>query len=338
METKIYDRTTIAEAAQKLREGELIAFPTETVYGLGAIASNDQAVKNVYAVKGRPSDNPLIVHVADKDIAKFVAGVPEKAQALMDAFWPGPLTLIFPMKEGVFAPTVTAGHATVALRMPDQEQTLELIRQTGFPLVGPSANTSGKPSPTTAQHVLHDFDGKIAGIVDGGETDIGLESTVLDLTNEAGLVILRPGAITKEELEQVVGRLADPETAAKDGEAPKAPGMKYQHYAPAQPVILIEGGAENWDVVIAKYRSEGKRIGILASEELLDRYRDEADAVYSLGAKAEPQLASQRLYAGLRYMDEQSVQVILAEAYEKEGIGIAFMNRLEKASSEKYPV
>lgn len=338
METKIYDRTTIAEAAKKLREGELVAFPTETVYGLGAIASNDQSVKNVYAVKGRPSDNPLIVHVADKDIAKFVANVPGKAQALMDAFWPGPLTLIFPMKEGVFAPTVTAGHATVALRMPDQEQTLELIRQTGFPLVGPSANTSGKPSPTTAQHVLHDFDGRIAGILDGGETDIGLESTVLDLTNEAGLVILRPGAITKEELEQVVGRLADTETAAKDGEAPKAPGMKYQHYAPAQPVILIEGGAENWAAVIGKYRSEGKRIGILASEELIDRYRDEADAVYSLGAKAEPQIASQRLYAGLRYMDEQSVEVILAEAYEKEGIGIAFMNRLEKASSEKYPV
>lgn len=331
----MYDRTTIAEAAQKLREGELIAFPTETVYGLGAIASNDQSVKNVYKVKGRPSDNPLIVHVADKNIAQFVAYVPEKAQALMDAFWPGPLTLIFPMKNGVFAPTVTAGHATVALRMPNQEQTLELIRETGFPLVGPSANTSGKPSPTTAQHVLHDFDGKIAGIVDGGETDIGLESTVLDLTNEAGLVILRPGAITREELEPVVGRLADPETVGKDGEAPKAPGMKYQHYAPAQPIILIDGNMEVWDAMIGKYKKTGKSIGIMASEELISRHHQDVDAVYSLGAKENPQLASQRLYAGLRYMDEQPVQVILAEAYEKVGIGIAFMNRLEKAATEK---
>lgn len=337
METKIYDASTIDEAAGLLKAGELVAFPTETVYGLGAIASNDEAVKNVYKVKGRPSDNPLIVHVPDREIAEYVASVPQQAEALMAAFWPGPLTLIFPMKEGVFAPTVTAGHNTVALRMPAQEQTLELIRKTGFPLVGPSANTSGKPSPTTAQHVMHDLYGKIAGILDGGETQIGLESTVLDLTNANGPVILRPGAITEVQLEPIIGKLAADVGTANEAEAPKAPGMKYQHYSPAQPVILIDGTATDWQAAIEEYRGHGKQIGILASEELLAVHQDAARAFYSLGLKNDVATASQRLYAGLRYLDEQPVDVILAEAYDLSGLGKAFMNRLEKAASSKYP-
>jgi len=337
METKIYDASTIDEAAELLRTGELVAFPTETVYGLGAIACDDEAVKNVYKVKGRPSDNPLIVHVADREIAQYVAYVPEQAEALMEAFWPGPLTLIFPMKEGVFAPTVTAGHQTVALRMPAQTQTLELIRKTGFPLVGPSANTSGKPSPTTAQHVLHDLSGKIAGILDGGETRIGLESTVLDLTNTDGPVILRPGAITEVELEPIIGKLAGSAHPADEKTAPKAPGMKYQHYAPAQPVILIGGAAADWEAAIEAYRGKGDKIGLLASEELVAVHQDAAEAVYSLGPKMDVAAASQRLYAGLRYLDEQPVDVILAEAYDAAGIGEAYMNRLEKAASAKYP-
>lgn len=337
METKLYDASSIDEAAALLKAGQLIAFPTETVYGLGAIASNDEAVKNVYKVKGRPSDNPLIVHVSDREVEQYVAYVPEKAKALMEAFWPGPLTLIFPMKEGVFAPTVTAGHQTVALRMPAQEQTLELIKKTGFPLVGPSANTSGKPSPTTAQHVLHDLSGKIAGILDGGETKIGLESTVLDMTNAAGPVILRPGAITEVQLEPVIGKLAASAETANEAEAPKAPGMKYQHYAPAQPVILIDGTSDDWKAVIAEYRGQGKEIGILASEEQLTVHQDAARATFSLGVKADVAAASQRLYAGLRYLDEQPIDVILAEAYGTAGLGKAFMNRLEKAATMKYP-
>ncbi|MPN07586.1 Threonylcarbamoyl-AMP synthase [bioreactor metagenome] len=255
----------------------------------------------------------------------------------MEAFWPGPLTLIFPMKEGVFAPTVTAGHNTVALRMPAQEQTLELIRKTGFPLVGPSANTSGKPSPTTAQHVLHDLSGKIAGILDGGETQIGLESTVLDLTNADGPVILRPGAITEVQLEPIIGKLAGSAQTTNEAEAPKAPGMKYQHYAPAQPVILIDGTAADWEGVIEEYRGKGKAIGILASEEQLAVHKAAARATYSLGLKDDVAAASQRLYAGLRYLDEQPIDVILAEAYDLSGLGKAFMNRLEKAASSKYP-
>lgn len=337
METKIYAAATIDEAAELLKAGQLVAFPTETVYGLGAIASNDKAVKNVYRVKGRPSDNPLIVHVSDREIAQYVAFVPQQAEALMEAFWPGPLTLIFPMKEGVFAPTVTAGHNTVALRMPAQEQTLELIKKTGFPLVGPSANTSGKPSPTTAQHVMHDLSGKIAGILDGGETKIGLESTVLDLTNPDGPVILRPGAITEVQLEPILGKLAGSAQTATEAEAPKAPGMKYQHYAPAQPVILIDGTAADWEAVIEEYRGKGKEIGILASEEQLAVHKQAVRAAYSLGAKNDVAAASQRLYAGLRYLDEQPVDVILAEAYDLAGLGKAFMNRLEKAASAKYP-
>lgn len=337
METKIYDATTIDEAADLLQAGQLIAFPTETVYGLGAIASNDEAVKNVYKVKGRPSDNPLIVHVCDREVGQYVAFVPQQAEALMEAFWPGPLTLIFPMKEGVFAPTVTAGHNTVALRMPAQEQTLELIRKTGFPLVGPSANTSGKPSPTTAQHVMHDLSGKIAGILDGGETQIGLESTVLDLTNADGPVILRPGAITEVQLEPIIGKMAGSAQTTNESEAPKAPGMKYQHYAPAQPVVLIDGTDADWEAAIDEYCGKGKKIGILASEEKLAIHQQAARSTYSLGMKNDVVAASQRLYAGLRYLDEQPVDVILAEAYVLAGLGKAFMNRLEKAASSKYP-
>jgi L-threonylcarbamoyladenylate synthase len=337
METKIYDASTIDEAADLLQAGQLIAFPTETVYGLGAIASNDEAVKNVYKVKGRPSDNPLIVHVCDREVGQYVAFVPQQAEALMEAFWPGPLTLIFPMKEGVFAPTVTAGHNTVALRMPAQEQTLELIRKTGFPLVGPSANTSGKPSPTTAQHVMHDLSGKIAGILDGGETQIGLESTVLDLTNADGPVILRPGAITEVQLEPIIGKMAGSAQTTNESEAPKAPGMKYQHYAPAQPVVLIDGTDADWEAAIDEYCGKGKKIGILASEEKLAIHQQAARSTYSLGMKNDVVAASQRLYAGLRYLDEQPVDVILAEAYDLAGLGKAFMNRLEKAASSKYP-
>lgn len=341
METKVYTASHVEEAGKQLQKGELVAFPTETVYGLGALASNDEAVKNVYRVKGRPSDNPLIVHVASKQIEDWVLTVPEEAYPLMEAFWPGPLTLIFQAKEGVFAPTVTGGHSTVALRMPDQPLTLQLIEAAGFPLVGPSANTSGKPSPTSAEHVLHDMKGKIAGILDGGTTDIGVESTVLDLTDSEMPTVLRPGAVTPADLERVLNKNVRTGPTAIGEEAPKAPGMKYIHYSPKQPVYLITGEEKDWETLIKKVSAEGKTFGVLASEERIQRLqemqRGKGSPLYSLGSKNIPEEASRRLYAGLRYFDEKNVDLILAEGYPKAGIGEAFMNRLEKASTFIYP-
>lgn len=342
METKLFTEDSIKEAGELLRQGELIAFPTETVYGLGAVASCDESVREVYRVKGRPSDNPLIVHVAEKDISAYVEHVPELAAPLIEAFWPGPLTLIFPAKEGVFAPTVTAGHSTVALRMPDQPLTLRLIEACGSPIVGPSANLSGKPSPTTASHVYHDMQGKIAGIVDGGTTHIGVESTVLDLTDSLGPVILRPGAITAEDMELVLQQPIRVGKGSGNGaDAPKAPGMKYRHYSPKQPVILMEGTLSDWSRLLAELVQKGRTFGILASEETIAQLQVEPSAgqktVYSLGRRDEPLQASHHLYAGLRYFDEQDVDFILAEAYPIQGVGGAFMNRLTKASTWRYP-
>ena len=342
METKVYTASDIKEADQRLREGKLVSFPTETVYGLGAIASNDQAVKDVYRVKGRPSDNPLIVHVASIDIEKYVQSVPEEAYQLMKVFWPGPLTLIFKAKEGVFAPTVTSGHSTIAMRMPDQPLAIQLIEAVGFPIVGPSANISGKPSPTTPDHVLHDLSGKIAGVVDGRETSIGVESTVLDLTSEKGPAVMRPGAITPQEIEQVIHRIVrfGGHSSEKDTDAPIAPGMKYTHYSPRQPVYIITGNEKDWITFVEKLQKEHQKIGILASDETIHYLNDinvEGLLTCSLGKRRLIQEASQRLYAGLRYFDDKEIDYILAEAYPKVGIGEAFMNRLEKASSGFYP-
>lgn len=342
METKIYTEETIEEAGDLLRKGQLVAFPTETVYGLGAVASNDEAVRNVYHVKGRPSDNPLIVHVASKDISAYVQHMPAEAAPLMDAFWPGPLTLIFLAKKGAFSPAVSSGRTTVSFRMPDQPLTLRLIEACGFPIVGPSANLSGKPSPTTAQHVYHDLEGKIAGIVDGGKTQIGVESTVLDLTDSQGPVILRPGAITAADLERV---LHQPVRVAKgsgnEQDAPKAPGMKYKHYSPKQPVILMEGSQEDWLALLNDLKEQGRSFGILASQETITLLRDRtacpAEACYSLGTRSDALQATHHLYAGLRHFDALEIDYILAEAYSLEGVGQAFMNRLTKASTWRYP-
>lgn len=342
METKIFTSQTMAEAAELVRHGELVAFPTETVYGLGALASSDKAVKKVYQVKGRPSDNPLIVHVANKDIGEYVKEVPQIANQLMDAFWPGPLTLIFEAKEGVFAPSVSPNMSTVSLRMPKQPLALQFIKEVGFPVVGPSANRSGKPSPTAVSHVQHDMNGRIAGVIDGGTTEVGVESTVLDLTDERGPVILRPGSITREMLQDIIGIkvwLAKELAILDESDAPKAPGMKYIHYSPTQPVILVDGSLADWKELIRKLNLEGKRIGLLASDETLNQLKETTEVQFSLGKKEKPEEASKSLYAGLRYFDymEKEVTVILAEAYPKIGIGDALMNRMEKAASRIYP-
>ncbi|SEK44773.1 translation factor SUA5 [Carnobacterium iners] len=337
MDTKLFQLTEIKEAAGLLKAGELISFPTETVYGLGANAMDEAAVKKVYAAKGRPSDNPLIVHVASvEEVEKYVGEISKQAKDLMAKFWPGPLTLIFNVKTGVFSETVTGGLASVALRMPDNAATLALIKYAGVPLVGPSANTSGKPSPTMAAHVYHDLHGKIAGILDGGATGLGLESTVLDMTNPEEPTILRPGAITKEELELVVEKVyLDQHLVSKD-ERPKAPGMKYTHYAPNEPVVIVDGTEEQWRKAIMYYKNLGEQVGLLANENRVNQYKKEVTEVFSLGNKDNTTQAAKALYAGLRFFEKTAVTLILAEAYDSKGIGGAYMNRLEKAAGNHY--
>lgn len=337
METRVFQQSEIKEAAALIKKGELVSFPTETVYGLGADAMNDQAVKNVYQAKGRPSDNPLIVHVASiGEVYDYVKNVPKVAETLMGHYWPGPLTLIFEVKEGVFADTVTAGLNSVAIRMPKNEATLELIKEAGVPLVGPSANTSGKPSPTTAMHVYHDLKGKIAGILDDGETGVGLESTVLDITDPQQPTILRPGGISKGELEDVIGQVSVDKHLVSSEETPKAPGMKYKHYSPNEPVIIVEGNKELFQKAVKQYGSTGEKVGLLADDEVVEALKDKVAAVFSLGEIDDIHSASRRLYAGLRYFETTEASLILAQAYPEEGIGTAYMNRLKKAAGNQF--
>ena len=337
VETIIYRPSDVLKAALKLKQGELISFPTETVYGLGADATNEAAVKKVYAAKGRPSDNPLIVHIsAIKEVEQYVKQVPEIADKLMETFWPGPLTLIFKVKEQAFAPTVTAGLDSVAMRMPDNALTLQLIRESGKPLVGPSANTSGKPSPTTAEHVFHDLKGKIAGVLDDGETGVGLESTVLDISDPERPTILRPGATTKEALEQVIGTVYVDQHLISSDEAPKAPGMKYTHYSPNEPVVIVAGDKKVWKRAIETYQRQGEKIGLLANQDILHQFQADVTAVYSLGENKNINEASKLLYSGLRYFETTQATVILAQAYTQNGLGEAYMNRLQKAAGNHF--
>jgi len=337
VETIIYRPSDVLKAALKLKQGELISFPTETVYGLGADATNEAAVKKVYAAKGRPSDNPLIVHIsAIEEVEQYVKEVPEIADKLMGTFWPGPLTLIFKVKEQAFAPTVTADLDSVAMRMPDNALTLQLIRESGKPLVGPSANTSGKPSPTTAEHVFHDLKGKIAGVLDDGETGLGLESTVLDITDPERPTILRPGATTKEALEQVIGTVYVDQHLISSDEPPKAPGMKYTHYSPNEPVVIIAGDKKVWKKAIETYQRQGEKIGLLANQDILHQFQADVTAVYSLGENKNINEASKLLYSGLRYFETTQATVILAQAYTQNGLGEAYMNRLQKAAGNHF--
>lgn len=339
METKIIHPDEIDEAVKAIKAGELVSFPTETVYGLGADATNEQAVKNVYKAKGRPSDNPLIIHVSEiKQILTFVENFSKTAQKLMDTFWPGPLTLIFPLKnEKVLPSVVTGGLQTAAFRMPNNQLTLSLIEKSGKVLVGPSANTSGLPSPTTAEHVYHDLAGKIFGVLDGGACQVGVESTVLDLSQpDVHPTILRPGAITKNQLEEVIGTVLMDQHILSEKEAPKAPGMKYKHYSPKTPVIMIDYLENNWQEAIDFYRKSGKKIGLLANKELLSEVVNYED-VYILSENRNVTEAMHHLFAGLRYLDEKNpvLDIILAETYSEKDEGLAYMNRLKKASNQK---
>ncbi|MGO2790631.1 MAG: L-threonylcarbamoyladenylate synthase, partial [Lactobacillus delbrueckii] len=278
METKIFKREQLDEAVSLLREGGLVAFPTETVYGLGALATRDDSVKKVYAAKGRPSDNPLIVTVADEAMMRpYAKEVPERAEKLIKHFWPGPLTILLLAKEGALPESVTGGLPTVAFRCPDDQLTHDLIAKLGYPIVGPSANTSTKPSPTTAQHVYHDLKGKIAGIVDGGETEVGLESTIVDLSVNPA-VVLRPGKITPEEISQVLGEeVLINRGQVSDKDVPKAPGMKYRHYAPSAQVYVVDQ-AETFDKL-----DLDASCGVMATSDLLENLPVPEENKFNLG-------------------------------------------------------
>ncbi|WP_409252256.1 L-threonylcarbamoyladenylate synthase [Bacillus sp. SCS-153A] len=320
----------IVEASQFLKDNEVIAFPTETVYGLGANAMSDEAVDKIFAAKGRPSDNPLIVHISNKEqLNELVEDIPAAAQTFMDQFWPGPLTIIFSKKEGVLSERVTAGLDSVGIRMPDHPVALALIEAANLPIAAPSANVSGRPSPTTAQHVIQDLEGRISGVIDGGETGVGVESTVVDCTSEIP-VILRPGGVTKEQLEEAAGRvLVDPSLAEGEG-APKSPGMKYTHYAPDAPLILLEGSREWMQSVIDEKRKAGMKVGVLTTEESADFYN--ADKILVTGSRSDLSTVAHSLYDVLRAFNESDVDIIFSETFPQEGVGMAIMNRLQKAA------
>ena len=332
------DETMIEEAGRIIRKGGLVAFPTETVYGLGGDALNPESSKKIYAAKGRPSDNPLIVHIADKkDLYRIVRKVPEKAKKLMEAFWPGPLTMIF-YKNELVPQATTGGLDTVAVRMPSDRIAAAFIRAAGGFVAAPSANVSGRPSTTTAAHVEEDLSGRIEMILDGGQAVIGLESTIVDMSVEPP-VILRPGAVTKEMMEAVIGPLeVDKAIIAPDsGVKPKAPGMKYRHYAPRADLAVVEGSTEAVIAAINQLaeeaETEGKRVGIIATDETKDRYPK--GLVLSLGARKHEEEIAQHLFEVLRDFDETDVDCIYSEAFDEASIGPAIMNRLLKAAGHK---
>ncbi|CAM4278160.1 L-threonylcarbamoyladenylate synthase [Paenibacillus tarimensis] len=333
-------RTAIEEASALLRAGGVVAFPTETVYGLGCDAVNTEAVERVFAAKGRPSDNPLIVHIAaERQLEPIVKPYSGTAAKLMAAFWPGPLTIVLPARQGAVSPRVTAGLDTVAVRMPAHETALRLIAAAGCPIAAPSANRSGRPSPTRAGHVQEDLEGRIDGLVDGGPAAVGLESTVVE-AEEGYIRILRPGSITAEELAaaggcEVIGH-AEGATDEQSGQqaAPRSPGMKYTHYAPAGAMTLVAGAPEAVSGYImeaaVKAAAKGRRTGVLVYEEHAAAY--EADAVLVLGSLSRPADAARTLYDALRTFDQLGIEEIWAQAWPLEGIGAALMNRLTKAA------
>ena len=378
MKTKIFGKAGISEAAEILKGGGLVAFPTETVYGLGGNGLDKEAAKKIYAAKGRPSDNPLILHVSSiEEVYPLVKALPEKAKKLMEAFWPGPLTLVLP-KSDLVPKESTGGLETVALRSPENALTLDLIRACGFPIAGPSANLSGRPSPTEASHVFEDLGGRIEGILEDGAVGIGVESTIVDLSENCP-TLLRPGAITVEDLEEVLGEKVaiDPTLLGKsmaEGFTPKAPGMKYRHYAPKAEMILFKkkeedetrsgqeeitkfilsyGGMELSDCpekevkksvaeAILSYGekelsvSPEKRIWILCGEDTASLYEgDGRFTVQILGRREEPLSMTHNLFRLLRKADEEGAELILGECYSEEGVGFALMNRLKKAAGQR---
>ena len=370
-EISLSDEEKLIKAATILREGGLVAFPTETVYGLGGNALLKEASRNIYAAKGRPSDNPLIVHVADMEsIAPLVKEIPRQARVLAKRFWPGPLTMIMEKSPKVPYET-TGGLETVAIRMPSDKAALEFIRLAGVPVAGPSANTSGRPSPTTALHVKEDLNGRIDAIIDGGATGIGVESTIVDVSGDEP-VLLRPGAITLEMLEACLKEDVDIDPALEkpmdSSVHPKAPGMKYRHYAPKAPMVIVQGefyegcdGIEDGmkiyeelmkivnavKALVNENAAPGKRIGIICSDETWEYYfekgaklpkekvyKTEAIDIRSIGSRKDEKSIAHNLYAVLRAFDDENIDYIIAEGVDPRKLGYAIMNRMQKAAAQ----
>lgn len=326
----------LMEAAEILRNGGLVAFPTETVYGLGANALNEEAAKKIYAAKGRPSDNPLIAHISCmEELEPLVKEIPEAGRKLAEAYWPGPLTMIFP-KSRIVPYGMTGGLETVAVRMPSDPVANRLIRLAKVPVAAPSANTSGRPSPTTAQHVWQDMNGRIEMILDGGPVGIGVESTIVDVSGEVP-TLLRPGAVTMEMLQKTVGHveidpaIQGPPTADFH---PKAPGMKYRHYAPHAQMTLVEGEAkavaEKINELVREGLGKNLRVGVICTDESRASYPD--GLVRSVGERAKEETIAHNLFAVLREFDDLEVDVIYSESFSKDHLGQAIMNRLTKAA------
>lgn len=341
MDTKIFivndcrNFEYIKEAANIIVKGGVVAFPTETVYGLGANALDEEAVKKIFEAKGRPQDNPLIIHVADKDISTFVEEVPKIAENLIDKFWPGPLTLI--LKKKSIVPNVTSANLdSIGIRMPSNEIAKKLIEFSGVPIAAPSANISGRPSPTDVERCVEDLSGRVDCIIGGEHSEVGLESTIVDCTVNPPLV-LRPGGITLEMLKKVNSEIELDKglmTKPKEDFKPKAPGMKYRHYAPNAKVIIISGDnkktIEKINEMVHNYIKEGKKVGILTTFENAKLY-DLGEKII-LGSKDDLAEIGSNLFESLRRFDDLKVDIILSEALEEQGIGIAIMNRLKKAA------
>jgi len=344
METRIFtidrnnpDKALLEEAGQLLKQGALVVFPTETVYGLGGDGMQANAAARIYEAKGRPSDNPLILHIADISALEVLAvEVPELAYKLAEKFWPGPLTMILKKSDAVPYAT-TGGLDTVAIRMPSDEIAREIIRASGTYIAAPSANLSGRPSPTKAEHVIEDLSGRVEVIVDGGDSDIGLESSIIDLSGEVPL-ILRPGYITKEDFEQIVSEVeydsAVLATKPQESVVAKAPGMKYRHYAPKGQITIVEGEtsavAKKINSLVEEQQAKGVRVAVLCAEETKKNYC--CEHVFSLGSLKSDKEISAHLFAALRSFDTEQMEVIYSESFENTRLAGAIMNRLRKAA------
>lgn len=342
MKTKLIEfnsnRENINLIKETIQSGELIAFPTETVYGLGADGLNEEAVKKIFQVKGRPQDNPLILHIENMEMLKeLVEGDLSKAKDLIDKFWPGPLTLVL-KKSKIVPEIITAGLDTVAIRMPNNEIALEIIKISNRPIAAPSANISGRPSPTDAKTCMEDLEGKIPLIIDGGNTLVGLESTVLDITGEIP-TILRPGAITLEDIQGILPNVVVDKGILKSGEKPKSPGQKYKHYAPKAEAYLISGSSdEEKESKIYEFlkKNKEKKVSLMVTSELYNKIDNLNLEIIDLGSRDNLEKIASEIFRSLRTLDKNCVDVILCEEITKEGIGLAIMNRLEKSTQNRH--
>lgn len=328
MDTKLLNTNELKTAAKLIQKGELVAFPTDTVYGLGADATNEEAVKNIFKAKGRPANRPINVLVGKHEaIQQYAKDVPAEAIQLVEAFWPGPFTIIL-NTAGNLASAITAGKKTVGMRMPDLKLARDFIDMCGVPLATPSANSSGRPSPTRAEHVMDDLAGKIAAVIDGGLTAYGIESTILDYSNPKQPILLRPGNVSKENIEAVISRKVFLPSDLVDQEQMET----IKHYEPLLPVYIVK---TDWAEVIESFQKQNEKVGILASQEIIHRFKNDAVSTFSLGIKSDIDSANKNLFQGLRALERSKATVILAEVYPNEGTGLSFMNRLGQAANKK---